>query len=190
MNATIEWDLIRRCREGATGAFEPLVRQHEGPGLGFASALLGNEDDAADAVQDAFVLAFRKLPGLSAGSPFGPWFRAILRNVCLDRLRSPGTTRRSPLDTATLNRAQWTEPTADRTVEHLELGEAISEALATLPEEQRSALLLREVEGLSYAEIAATLGIPPGTVASRLNHGRASLKAALMNRGIGMEYLR
>jgi RNA polymerase sigma-70 factor, ECF subfamily len=190
VNTTIaEWELIRRCREGASSAFEPLVRAHEGPALGYAVAMLGDRDEAADALQDAFVQAWRGLGRLRPGSPFGPWFRTIVRNVCLDRLRSPRLSRRTSLDATTLDRRTWAEPDGDRASRTTDVAGHLSAALAELPEEQRVTLLLREVEGLSYAEIAAMVGVPAGTVASRLNHARAALRQTLTTRGIGLEDL-
>jgi RNA polymerase sigma-70 factor, ECF subfamily len=188
MNAT-ERDLVRRCQEGVTAAFEPLVRLYQGPSLGYASAMLGDEDDAADALQDAFIQAFRALPRLRPGSPFGPWFRTILRNVCLDRLRAPRRRRRVALESSAVDRAVWIEPDAQRAAQRAALGDVLSAVLQVLPEEQRVVLLLREIEGLSYSEIAGTVGVPAGTVASRLNHARAALRRELTARGIGLEEL-
>jgi RNA polymerase sigma-70 factor, ECF subfamily len=185
--STAEWDLIRRCRSGMTAAFEPLVRTHEGPALGYATSMLGDVDEAADALQDAFVLAFRGLSGLRPGSSFGPWFRTIVRNVCLDRLRSPRLSRRVALDSPATVHATRVEPAAARNAEIAGLSRHLAAALLELPEEQRVTIVLREVEGLSYGEIAAALGIPPGTVASRLNHARTALRSALLERGIGLE---
>jgi RNA polymerase sigma factor (sigma-70 family) len=187
MNTAPEWELIRRCRAGATTAFEPLVRAHEGPALGYAAALLGDADDAADALQDAFVLAYRRLGTLRPGSPFGPWFRTIVRNVCIDRLRSLRSRRQAPLDTAAADRAARVEPTALRQAEIAGMSQHIAAALTELPLEHRVVLLLREVEGLSYGEIAAMLDVPAGTVASRLNHARAGLRSRLLARGFGPE---
>jgi RNA polymerase sigma-70 factor, ECF subfamily len=189
VNTPNEWELIRRCQAGATAAFEPLVRLHQGPALGYAAALLGDEDEAADALQDAFVQAYRALPRLRAGSSFGPWFRTILRNICLDRLRSPRLSRRASFNEDDARQATWVEPEAARAASDVVLGRRIGEAMQDLPEEQRVVLLMREVEGLSYGEIAGMLKIPQGTVASRLNHGRAALKSALVARGIGLEDL-
>lgn len=189
MTTATEWDLIQRCQRGATVAFEPLVRAHEGPALGYATALLGDADDAADALQDAFVLAFRSLRRLRPGSQFGPWFRTIVRNVCLDRLRSPRHRRRVTLEPRSVDGIAWVEPTARRNAENARLQEILAEVLQQLPAEQRLVMLLREVEGLSYAEIAAQLGVPAGTVASRLNHARTALRHALTARGVGVEDL-
>lgn len=182
MEAT-EKDLVRLCRQGKTAAFEPLVRLHEGPSLGYATALLGDADEAADAVQDAFVQAYRALARLRPGSEFAPWFRTILRNVCLDRLRSPRLRRRAALDDRQVDTVAWSEPVALERLERQALAEQLRTALQHLTDEHRGVLLLREVEGLSYAEIAHALDIPPGTVASRLNHARAALKKELLARG-------
>lgn len=187
MDLNREWDLIRRCQGGATAAFEPLVRAHEGPALGYAAALLGDADEAADALQDAFVLAYRGVSRLRPGSAFGPWFRTILRNVCMDRLRAPRLSRRVPLDSGRGARSTRVEPAGLRNAEIAGLAGHIGAALRLLPEEQRVVLVMRELEGMSYAEIADALGVPAGTIASRLNHGRAALREALIERGVGLE---
>jgi RNA polymerase sigma-70 factor, ECF subfamily len=184
-----EGDLVRLCQQGAVAAFEPLVRLHQRPALGYAAALLGDEDEAADALQDAFVQAYRALPRLRPGSAFGPWFRTILRNICLDRLRAPRHSRRTPLDAAGIDYAVRVEAAAQREAERAQLRDQLADAMQALPDEQRVVLLLREIEGLSYAEIARSLGVPAGTVASRLNHGRSALRQQLVARGIGLEDL-
>lgn len=186
MSAT-EWDLIARCRAGSTTAFEPLVRAHERAALGFAAALLGDEDEGADAVQDAFVQAYRSLGTLRDGSPFGPWFRTILRRLCLDRLRSPRLRARRRLDASSLDRRAWSEAAGVALTERAELTRIVSVALEQLPPEQRSVLVLKEIEGLGYAAIAEALGIPIGTVGSRLHHARAELRRVLTETGITME---
>lgn len=186
MDATIEQDLVRRCRRGAPTAFEPLVRGHEARALAVAEALLGDADDAADAVQEAFVRAFRNLKTLREGSPFGPWFRTILRNLCRDRLRGADR-RRVEWTPETMDRQGWTEPDGAAGLEREELAGAVRSALARLPAEHREILVLKEMEEMRYAEIAAALEIPRGTVASRLHHARAALRKALAAEGITQE---
>jgi RNA polymerase sigma-70 factor, ECF subfamily len=184
VNTPAEWDLILRCRRGSATAFEPLVRAHEAAALRMAGALLGDPDDAKDAVQDAFVKAYRSLGGMAEGSPFGPWFRAIVRNLCIDRLRSAPVRTRAALDPAAMDASAWTEPTGLDRLERAELAAAVRAALGTLSDEHRAVLVMKELEGLSYAEIATAAGIAPGTVASRLYHARAALRRAVTDAGI------
>jgi RNA polymerase sigma-70 factor, ECF subfamily len=175
-----EHELIRRCRRKEAAAFEPLVLAHQDQALRIATALLGDADDAADAVQDAFVKAYRSMKRLRDGSAFGPWFRTILRNGCRDMLRSP--VRR---------RVAITEERVGSTsmdgVERADLAGAVRKALRSLSPEHREILVMKEIEGLSYAEIVEATGIPEGTVASRLYHARQALKRILIQRGITME---
>lgn len=186
MDAIVEQDLIRRCRRGAPAAFEPLVRRHEDRALTVAEALLGDADEAADAVQEAFVRAYRGLRTLREGSPFGPWFRTILRNHCRDRLRAPER-RRAEWTAEAVDRRAWTEPAGAAELERSELAAAVRGALATLSAEHREILVLREMEEMPYTAIAEAMEIPPGTVASRLHHARAELKKALVACGITRE---
>lgn len=192
-----EWRWIRRCREGEPGAYESLVRSHEGWAMAYAGAMLGSEDDAADAVQDAFVRAYRNLGDLEPGRAFGAWFRAILRNRCLDELRS-ARSRREVRDEdgrpgeeagsrARRGRRGRRRPDAPRRLERQELGRSVRSALSELSREKRAVLVLREMEGMSYGEIADRLGVSDGTVASRLHHGRRELRRVLEERGITPE---
>lgn len=178
-----EWQQIRRCRDGTPAAFEPLVRRHEGRALAYAGALLGDEDEAADAVQDAFVRAYRSLDRLEEGSPFGPWLRAILRNLCLDRIRS-ARRRREQRWPRTVGRSLAREPRAGGEMVRAELARHVRDAVSELSDAHRSVLVLRELGGLDYAEIADVLDLAQGTVASRLHHARSSLREILERRGI------
>jgi RNA polymerase sigma-70 factor, ECF subfamily len=184
MDAESEWKLILSCRAGSAAAFEPLVRQYEGRALLVARGLLGDGDEAADAVQDAFVRAYRGLHRLREGSGFGPWFNVLLRNHCLDLLRS----RRghAGLTAERLDREVWSEPTGTDGMEREQLSSAVHRALSAISPEHRQVLVLKEMEGLSYAEIAEATGVVAGTVASRLHHARAELKKVLVSRGISL----
>jgi RNA polymerase sigma-70 factor, ECF subfamily len=180
-----EWKLILSCRAGSAAAFEPLVRRYEGRALLVARGLLGDGDEAADAVQDAFVRAYRGLHRLREGSGFGPWFNVLLRNHCLDLLRSPR--RGSTGWTAErLDAEAWSEPTGTSAMEREQLSSAVHRALSAISPEHRQVLVLKEMEGLSYAEIAEATGVAAGTVASRLHHARAALKKVLVSRGISL----
>jgi RNA polymerase sigma-70 factor, ECF subfamily len=182
-----EWDLIARCRAGSAAAFEPLVRAHEPRALAVATALLGDPDEAADAVQDAFVKAYRALDRLEEGTDFGAWFRRILRNGCLDRLRAPSRRRRVGLDQREVDAVRWTEADGIDVVEGQELAAAIRAALARLSPEHSAILVMKEIEDMSYADIARSMGIPPGTVASRIHHARAALQRIVEAGGTGLQ---
>jgi RNA polymerase sigma-70 factor (ECF subfamily) len=189
MTYETEWELVARCLDGSTGAFEPLVRRHEGAALVVARSLLGDPDEAADAVQDAFVRAYRTLGRLRPGSAFGPWFRTIVRNLCLDRLRSPAR-RRQSLDEQVVDPRVWSEPAGPEASERHELSMFVQAALAKLTTEHREVLVLKEMEGLAYEEIATLLGVPKGTVGSRLFHARAALQKVLLAQGVTLEDVR
>lgn len=188
-----ERELIRRCRGGESGAYEPLVRRHEGWALSYAGAMLGSGDDAADAVQDAFVRAYRGLDGLEDGRPFGPWFRAILRNRCLDELRSARRRREVSREAGRENgrrargRRGARQPDAPERLEREELGRILRSALEELSPEKRAVLVLREMEEMSYDGIAEELGLSTGTVSSRLHHARRELRRVLEERGFTVE---
>ena len=184
VSTSSEWDLIDQCRRGRTRAFEPLVIGYQGEAMAMATALLLNPDDAADAVQDAFVRAYRGLGKLATGSAFGPWFRMIVRNTCLDRLRARRRRNHVPIHEAT-SEELGLDPVGTTRIEREQLSASVWTALLTLSEAHRQALVLKEIEGLGYAEIARVLGIPDGTVASRVYHARAALKRALQTNGIG-----
>jgi RNA polymerase sigma-70 factor (ECF subfamily) len=176
-------EIMRDCRRGNAAAFEPLVLSHQGDALAIAETLLLDPDDAADAVQEAFIRAYRGLGKLAEGSAFGPWFRSIVRNLCLDRLRSPARRRREALTDAV---DAWVsvEPVGTARLERQDLAHSINAALRSLPAAHREVLVLKELEGLRYSDIAGALGIPPGTVASRVYHARAALKRALIAMGV------
>lgn len=176
-----EWVLIRECQRGRTRAFEPLVLSYQGEATAIAEAMLADSDDAADAVQEAFVRAYRGLGRLAAGSAFGPWFRSILRNLCIDELRSSSRRRQQSLTEDVPEAA--IEPIGTQGIEQAELSEAVWTALRTISADHREILVLKEMEGMSYREIARTLRIAEGTVASRVFHARAALKLALQHAG-------
>lgn len=183
-----DWTLIEKSRSGAHRAYGALVRRYEARALAYAGALLGDDVEAEDAVQDAFVRAYRSLGRLEEGSAFGPWLRAIVRNLCLDRLKSARRRRERP----------WSEDAAavagrpadaHRELEREELARRVQAAVRRLGREQREVLVLREMDGLGYAEIARVLGIAEGTVASRLHHARQALQRVLEDDGITSEWM-
>jgi RNA polymerase sigma-70 factor, ECF subfamily len=180
-----ERELIRKCRAGSAAAFEPLVREHQAAALALAEALLADADDAEDAVQEAFVRAYRSLGGMQEDRPFRPWFRTILRNHCMDVLRSPRG-RRLGGSLEQIDERMWTEPEGSRRLESAELSSVVRAALLELSPEHREILVLKEIEELSYAAIAQAMSIPQGTVGSRLHHARAALRTVLAARNVSL----
>jgi RNA polymerase sigma-70 factor (ECF subfamily) len=176
----LELELIRKCKAGQSRFYEPLVRAYEPAGLRLAVAMMGNLDDAKDALQMAFIKTYDTLPRFDLRRPFGPWFFQILRNQCRDMLRS----RKSKfayeaIDERLEQRPADAERSPERVHQRNEAKELLWRGLERIGPEHREILVLKELEGFRYAEIAQILDIPEGTVASRLYHARSALKTAL-----------
>ena len=185
MRSEVEVELIRKCRTGDSRFFEPLVRAYEGPGLRVATGMLGNVDDARDAVQEAFIKVFKNLSRFDSKRSFGPWFYQILRNQCRDMIRSRGSRdRRETRDERLEFRPAGPEAGPERAQERSAARELVWRGLERVGEDHREVLVLKELQGFRYPEIAEILGIPEGTVASRLYHARRALRAALDELGV------
>ena len=184
-----ELSLIRRVLAGDTDAFEPLVTENQTKAFHLACRLLGNETDAADAVQDAFVKAYTALGDFRGDSRFSVWLYRLVNNVCIDMLRRRKGELTVPLQTENEEgeeRESLIPDTADgpeRLAERAEDRQAVRDALARLPEDCREILVMREIGGLSYEELAAALSLEVGTVKSRLNRARKKLCALLLESG-------
>ena len=188
MNPEVERELLRKCKGGDARFYEPLVRAYERPGLRLALGMLGNGEDAWDALQNAFVKAFNSLDRFDLRRPFGPWFFQILRNQCRDMLRS----RQARFKVETLDEDLERRPAErdansdpERHRQRSAAKEILWRGLEKIGAEHREILVLKELEGLRYGEIATVLEIPEGTVASRLFHARRALKEALEELGVG-----
>lgn len=176
----VEADLIRRCRAGESACYEPLVRSYEGAALRMAIAMLGDPDDARDAVQDAFVKAYTSLSRFDEARQFAPWFYRILRNRCRDMLRGRRPTAQlTVLDHRPEGVDTRIESRPDRLAEREAAQSRLWRALNRISADHREVLVLKELQGLRYAEIAEVMGVPEGTIASRLFHARKALRAAL-----------
>ncbi len=171
--------LVLRARSGDRGAFGELVNRHMQRAYYIALGLTGSHDDALDLSQEAFARAFRARASLDPDRPFYAWLYQIVRRLCFNFLRDRSTRRRR-LDEAapwlTLEastRASQSDPA--RNAERAELRARVQAAIEQLPEREREVLVLKEFEGLRYREIAELLGIPIGTVMSRLYYARRRL---------------
>ena len=184
MQPDLERELIRKCKAGDARFYEPLVRAYEPPALRLAVAMLGNLEDARDALQDSFVKAYESLHRFDLRRPFGPWFFQILRNHCRDMLRSrQARFRVEALDERLELRPEDAEKGPERVRQRAAARELLWRGLEKIGDEHREILVLKELQGLRYNEIAAILEIPEGTVASRLFHARRALKDVLHEMG-------
>jgi len=174
-------------KAGDTRFYEPLVRAYEPSGLRLAVAMMGNAEDAQDALQDSFVKTFKSLHRFDLRRPFGPWFFQILRNQCRDMLRSrKARFKVETLDERLETRAEDPELGPERALQRTAAQETLWRGLEQIGDEHREILVLKELQGFRYSEIAQILDIPEGTVASRLYHARHALKEALVE--LGVEY--
>jgi RNA polymerase sigma-70 factor (ECF subfamily) len=171
----IDRRIVDRARRGDDHAFALIVRHYDDGLRALAFRLLGDRDRMDDALQEAYVSAFRALPGFRHDSELGTWLYRIAYNACLDELRRTRTV--VPLESVR-ERADPLPPTDERVAERSALGAA----LAALTPEDRAAVLLVDAQGFDYRAAAEVLAVPEGTVASRLNRARAALRRHLDDR--------
>lgn len=184
-----EAQVIERVLAGDVNAFEELVTQYEKPVYNLALRMTDNAEDAADMAQEAFIKAYNSLSNFRGDSKFSVWLYRIVSNVCLDFLRRQS--RRSTLSLSIEDEdgedAQLDVPddsmSPEAQLEKTLTREAVREGLKQLPEDSRQILLLRELQGLSYDEIAQALDIGVGTVKSRIFRAREKLCAFLSKEG-------
>jgi RNA polymerase sigma-70 factor (ECF subfamily) len=173
MVALTDADLVSRAQTGQLDAFEELVRKHRLATYRVALRMLGDESDAEDATQDAFVQAWRNLGGFRADAAFPTWMYRIVTNRCLNMLRARRRTEPLPDD----REAPASRP--DRIAEARWQVEDLKLAILRLTPEQRAPLVLRELQGCSYEEIAEALDVSISAVKSRLHRARLELLSAM-----------
>ncbi len=176
--------LIARAADGDVNAFNQLILEYQQMAFNVAYRILSDEDKAMDATQDAFLRGFRALHQFRGGS-FKAWLLRIVTNCSYDQLRVKQRRPTTPIDDLVEDDEHSTlvEDPGERPedhVERMELGSAIQTALSLLPEEQRTVLVLSDIEGLSYEEIAEVTLVSLGTVKSRLSRARAKLRDYLL----------
>lgn len=179
--------LAERARGGELDAFNLLVRRYERRVFGLCLGMLRSPAAAEDAAQDAMIAAWRALDGYRGGN-FPAWLLRIAGNRCRDELRRRKRRPSTSLDELVEEHGDaWSPPDEGRSPEaaalDAETGRALLAALDQLPEEQRQAVLLSDVQGLAYLEIADVMHTSIGTVKSRLNRGRARLRQLLLESG-------
>jgi RNA polymerase sigma-70 factor (ECF subfamily) len=189
---TDDLTLVRRARSGDQRAFTLLVERYQKKVYAVALGMVKDAEEAMDVSQEAFVKVHRYLDRFKGDSSFYTWLYRITTNTCIDVLRRRGVTSNSSDsveydDTVELDGTEANlsllgsqlDTSPARSALRRELGEKLEDALAQLPEKHRAVLLLRELEGMSYDDLARTLEIPKGTVMSRLFHARAKVQRLL-----------
>ena len=178
-----DFDLIRQCRDGTTEAFGILVERHQDRLFAGLCRMLGSAEEAREAAQEAFVHAYQKLDTFQGTAAFSTWLYRIAVNAAFSRQRR---TRRYRASLNGTDGAAGYEPVDHRAdadpsqpIEQQETQRIVQDALAALPEEFRIALVLKEMEGLCYEEIAEIVGVPIGTIRSRIHRGRNELREKL-----------
>jgi RNA polymerase sigma-70 factor (ECF subfamily) len=175
--------LVRRTRAGDTRAFGILVERYMRRAYYAALGLVGSSEDALDLSQEAFVRAFRARHTIDPDRPFYAWLYQIIRRLCFNHTRDRRTRRRGIQAAGDWLVEQASARTAcmspDRALEQAEAKRRVAAALESLSDRDREVLVLKEFEGLRYREIAEILGVPIGTVMSRLYSARRRLAAAL-----------
>ncbi|MBI2773737.1 MAG: sigma-70 family RNA polymerase sigma factor [Chloroflexi bacterium] len=179
--------ILDRARSGDGRAFEDLARAVEAALYRHVLRIVGTTAEAEDVVQDALVSAWRSIGSLQGGS-FRAWVFRIATNRAIDSVRARRRRGELPLEPAEDEEAGWAEPVAPGP-DHAELASRsealalVEEALKTVPAEQRAALLLRDVEGFDYAEIARITAVEVGTVKSRIHRARLAVRNELVLKG-------
>ena len=181
-------DAVARARNGDHDAFRTLVERYQGRAYRLAARVLRDPELARDAVQEGFLKAYGSLDRFEGRSGFYTWLYRLVFNLCIDMKRRDRSHRHVEWDDEVAKEAAFgsadpgmPEPGAD--LSRSELRDALGQAIQQLPEDARRTLLLREVDGLSYAEIAQALRIPKGTVMSRLHHARRRVRQLLIEAG-------
>lgn len=182
--------LVQRAQTGDQVAFRLLFDRYHRRVFAVALGVLKNPQDARDVVQEAFVKVFKHLGSFQGASSFYTWLYRITMNLSIDQVRRRKAARQVDYDDAIKRDGDDVEDPGHlmpayigsdpgKTQGRKELADKIRAALATLPEYHRQVILLREVEGLSYEEIAKVMKVPKGTIMSRLFHARRKMQAAL-----------
>ena len=180
-------ELVTRSRGGDVDSFNQLILRWERPIYALAYRVIGREEDARDVCQETFLRAFRSLAGFKGQAKFSSWLYRIALNLCRDWIRRQ---RRAPVsqlpeDIDILEAAAATEPTEsiEDLVARRELSAVVEEAMALLPDEQRTAIILKEYHGMTFQEIADLQGCPLSTVKTRLYQGLSVLRRQLERQG-------
>jgi RNA polymerase sigma factor (sigma-70 family) len=180
-----EIGIIKEAQKGSLSAFNQLIMAHQGTAYNLAYRVIGNGDAAADACQDAFIKAYKAITQYQGGS-FKGWLLRIVTNTCYDYIRYKSRRPATSLEDLVENPDDHSSKLvseAERPEDHvlrLELNDVIQEGINQLPEDQRIVVVLSDIQGMAYQEIAEIINEPLGTVKSRLSRGRSRLRNYLV----------
>lgn len=183
-----EKELVDRAKFGDIEAFEQLIIGCQKKVFNIAYRMLGNYDDANELAQEVFLKAFRSIKSFKGDSLFSTWIYKVTTNACLDEIRKRKNKTVVSLDEKIECNDQEVKrqipdnaPTPDMEFEANELKRVLNRAIEQLPDDYKSVVVLRDIQGFSYEEIARIIDCPSGTVKSRINRGRQVLKKILQN---------
>ena len=187
-------ELVARSMDGDADSFNQLIKRWERPIYALAYRTLGREDDARDVCQETFLRAYRAINGFKGQAKFSSWLYRIALNLCRDWMRRQ---RRQPtvqppedVDIADLAAERGPSESIETLVGRRQLGRAVAAAMARLPEEQRTAIVLKEYHGLTFQEIAEMQGVPLSTVKTRLYQGLSVVRRQLEKGGMSAADIR
>lgn len=176
-SASQDAELLARVLDGDHGAFDQIMRHHEDRVFSVCLRIMGDRELALDATQETFLTAFRKASQFKGNSALGTWIYRIAVNTCYDQLRKQKRRKADPIP-------DYLDPVdhnAEDALDSAGVRPELQRALASIPEDFRSAVILSDVEGLGLPQVAEILGVPVGTVKSRVFRGRRMLAAELGN---------
>ena len=186
--ASSDEELVTLSQGGDLDSFNQLVLRWERPIYALAYRVIGREEDARDVAQETFLRAFRALKGFKGQAKFSSWLYRITLNLCRDWIRrekrTPVTPTPEGLDIIELAGEATPSETIEELVGRRQLGRAVSKAMAMLPEDQRTAIILKEYHGLTFQEIAELLDCPLSTVKTRLYQGLTVVRKQLRQAGV------
>lgn len=178
--------LIKRAKKGDSKAFSALLNEYLSMIYNIAYRMTGNPDDASDMTQEVMIKLFKNLDSFNQKSKFSTWVYRVATNTCLDELKKIRRKQTLSLDAeyetddgSVSFEQEDLSPTPDEQAETNELKDIVARAITRLGEEHRAVIVLRDIKGLSYGEIAEILNCSDGTVKSRLSRARAKLKEIL-----------
>ena len=181
-------ELVERSRSGDADSFNQLILRWERPIYALAYRVIGRDEDARDVCQETFLRAFRALPGFKGQAKFSSWLYRIALNLCRDWIRrqkrTPVVAMPEGVDIAELAAEQGPVESIEDLVARKELSDTVAIAMRELPEEQRTAIVLKEYHGLTFQEIADLQGCPLSTVKTRLYQGLSVLRRHLEAQGM------